>query len=231
MKINILLCDTFEERLPDFLHSYEETFINLFDSVRQGLNYQVFNVCRGELPTTLHPEELYLISGSRAGAYEDFPWIKTLMGFIREAHKKEMKMAGICFGHQVIAQALGGRVERSEKEWRTGIHTAKIVLPQALKYFPNGTMNLHYNHNDQVMELPAEATLFATSKFCPNEGFIIGSHILTFQGHPEYTSEYNRHCILHNNPDEPEYIKITALESLNRMTAQRKEAAQWMLSL
>lgn len=231
MMINILLCDKFEGRLPGFLNTYQETFFHMFDSVRPGLEYKVFSVQDGELPLSLSSDDLYLISGSRAGAYEDLTWIKELILFIQKAHKAKRKMIGVCFGHQVIAQALGGKVVNPQKGWRTGIHTSRIILPEALEYFPDGTMNLHYNHNDQVTELPKEADAFATSDFCPYEGFIIGKHILTFQGHPEYTPEYNRHCILHNNPNEPEDIKIAALHSLDTMKAQGKKAARWMLDL
>ena len=67
----------------------------------------------------------YLITGSPAGVYDDLPWIEPLQQFIREADGA--KMIGICFGHQVMAEALGGHVEKSDKGWGAGLHHYTVV--------------------------------------------------------------------------------------------------------
>lgn len=231
MKINILLCDTFPGLLPSYIESYESMFFQLFDSVREDVTYQVYNVKSLNFPLEISKDEIYLITGSNSGAYEDAGWIKELTSFVRKLHSKEAKLTGICFGHQLIAKALGGKVVKSEKGWGTGIRTSRIVSPKALSYFPAGEMSLHYNHHDQVEKLPEEAELFAASQFCPNEGFMVGDHIITFQGHPEYTSDYNRHLILNHAQDEPENVKAAALESINSKVAQGNLAARWILDL
>lgn len=231
MKLNILLCDAFTGVLPSFIESYQSMFYTLFDSVSKDMEYQVYDVQKGEIPKEIRTDELYLIPGSRAGAYEDTLWIMELINFIRKAHEVRAKLIGVCFGHQVIAQALGGVVEKSDKGWGTGIRTSQIVLPEAKKFFPDGFMNMHYNHHDQVMELPKEATLFASSDFCLNEGFIVGNHILTFQGHPEYTKDYGRHVIQYRAEDEPQAVKEKALKSIETLSAMGENAARWMISL
>ena len=231
MKLNILLCDTFPGLLPSYIESYASMFFNLFGSVRPDMEYKIYNIQEGEIPEEIHTDELYLIPGSRAGAYEEIEWVKNLLNFIRKAHASQAKMIGICFGHQAIAQALGGQVEKSDKGWGTGIRSSKIILPEALNYFPDEIMSMHYNHHDQVVTLPKEATLFASSEFCPNDGFVVGKHILTFQGHPEYTPEYNRYVILSRGQNEPQEIKDKAMQSIESLTAMGQEAARWMTDL
>jgi GMP synthase-like glutamine amidotransferase len=189
-------------------------FQRLFNSVESSIQYEVFDVQHNIYPETLNDKELYLIPGSTASAYDNVPWINRLKEFIQILHHKKMKTVGVCFGHQIIAQALGGKVVRALQGWGIGIRSSIIVAPKAEKYFPQKEMRLHYNHHDQVIELPSHATRFATSDFCINEGFFIEDHILTFQGHPEYTYEYNEYILLHHASDEPEEVKTKALRSL-----------------
>ncbi len=229
MKINILVCDWFEDILPDFLPTFPTLFYNLFNAVEPQTEYQLFDVQKEEFPTELQKNELYLITGSRAGAYENESWIKELLNFIRKAHHNQVRIAGICFGHQAIAEALGGKVEPSPKGWGTGIRVSKVIHPKAFEYFPDKEMRLCYNHNDQVVTLPPEAELIATSDFCENEAFIIGDHILSFQGHPEYNIKYAQYLL--NTADEKEKRTIQKAEkSLIQYTAQGLEVARWMMT-
>jgi GMP synthase-like glutamine amidotransferase len=230
MKVNILLCDTFDGQLPDEIPGYIFLFRQLFGKIDNAVCYEIFDVRQGIYPAALHSDELYLIPGSSAGAYDESPWIKSLIEFIREMYDANVKISGVCFGHQIIAQALGGRVERAKQGWGTGVRTSGIIDPKALKFFPEGQMNLLYNHHDQVVALPPRARCFARSEFCPVEGFYIDDRILTFQGHPEYTPEYNRYQLLNHSAGEPEEVKATALASLNRKV-DSLAAAKWMLSI
>jgi GMP synthase-like glutamine amidotransferase len=229
MKINILLCDTFNDMLPVEIPSYVFLFRRLFGALDETIHYEIFDIQQGIYPQSFDGNELYLISGSRASACDNTPWIKSLIEFIRETYAKNAKMAGICFGHQVIAQALGGKVEPAKQGWGAGVRTSEIIDTQALKFFPAQQMNLHYNHHDQVVELPPRATCFAQSAFCHIEGFYIDNNVLTFQGHPEYTSEYNRYLLLNHSSGETEELKTKALASLNR-TTDSLAAAKWIKS-
>ncbi|MCD8260173.1 MAG: type 1 glutamine amidotransferase [Bacteroides sp.] len=231
MKINILLCDTFPGLLPSYIPDYPSMFTTLFDKVASNLSYSIYKIYEEEFPQTLCRDQLYLITGSNSGVYEPKTWILSLLEFIRKAHSEKVPLTGICFGHQAIAQALGGEVRRSEKGWGTGIRTAQFIHPQTSKWFPSGSMNLHYNHHDQVIRLPHEATLFATSPFCSYEGFMIGNHILTFQGHPEYTDTYNIHLLMNHSEDEPETVRRAALQSIEEKEHNGIIAARWILTL
>lgn len=231
MIVNILLCDTFSGMMPPSIPSYVSMFMRLFDSVRSGVEYRVFRAMDGELPDINTLSGLCLIGGCGKAAYDSDEWIKRLLDWIVKADRAQVKLAGICFGHQAIAQALGGRVERSPKGWGTGIRESRVVDESAMKYFPEGRMRLFYNHHDQVVELPDGAVLVATSDFCQIESFRIGNHILTFQGHPEYVPEYALNLIENFADDEPVAVKQNALHSIGTMEDDGKTVAHWLLDL
>lgn len=231
MKVNILLCDTFPGLLPDFIPSYASMFTTLFDSVADDVTYQICRAMDGELPAPEGNGEIYLITGCNQSAYDNTPWIKALLRWISDARRTGAKVVGICFGHQCIAQALGGYVARAPQGWGFGIRECDIVDESAKRFFPDGKMRLMYNHHDQVTVLPPDATLIATSDFCRVECFRIGDKILAFQGHPEYVPEYERHLLANFADDEPYEVKKKALESLDTMNHDGQTVARWILSL
>ncbi|MDO4165191.1 MAG: hypothetical protein Q4D56_12530 [Bacteroides sp.] len=230
MKVNILLCDTFPGLLPVYIPSYVSMFTRMFDALSDDMEYQVYRAMDGELPDELAKgDEMYLITGCNLSAYDDIDWIKQLLAWVVKANEAQVKLVGICFGHQLIAQALGGRVERATQGWGTGIRELSVVDDEARIYFPEGKMRLLYNHHDQVVALPKDAELVATSDFCPVESFRIGRHILTFQGHPEYIPQYAVHLLENFADDEPLQVRQAALDSIRSMKHQGLQVAQWIL--
>ena len=194
MRLGILETDTLEPGIKEKYGSYAEMFQSLFLAVDDQLEFTVYPVIETTYPENMDECDAYLITGSKSSAYDNEPWIKQLRDYIVALHKHRRKLIGICFGHQIIALALGGLTEKSEKGWAVGSSISNIekakpwmgdVMTNAKKQFA-----LLVSHQDQVTRLPVQAELIASNTFCTNASFQIANHILTFQGHPEFSADY-----------------------------------------
>lgn len=134
-----------------------------------------------------------VISGSPSSAYDDEPWIHRLMGMIRGWADQRTPMLGICFGHQILAEALGGRVEKNPKGWEAGTLEHSLnddgVKDAVFKGVPRNFL-AHQSHQDIVVELPPGARTLASSPACDCQAMAIGENIRSVQFHPEYTPEH-----------------------------------------
>ena len=123
------------------------------------------------------------------------------------------------------------RVERFPGGWGVGIREMEVLSEDLLPWFPDRKMRLIVNHHDQVTRLPEDAVPLATSDFCRYEGFRIGRHILTFQGHPEFTVDYEQHLILNHAENEDDAVKQRALETLETMQPQGDVVAEFLMGM
>ena len=179
MKIGILLTG----HAPAELHAELGDYDTLFPSLLAGQNFTfaAYDVVNMQFPASVHECDGWLLTGSRHGAYEDHPFIAPLETFIRDCYAADVPMVGVCFGHQIIAQALGGKVEKFKGGWSVGRKT----------YDFNGeTLALNAWHQDQVVERPAEATVCASNDFCENAALVYGRKAFTVQAHPEFDSRF-----------------------------------------
>jgi GMP synthase (glutamine-hydrolysing) len=190
MKIGILETGLINEKLIDRYDPYPVMFAALLDRAQQDLQYQTYSVIRREMPASIHDCEGWLITGSRHGVYESLDWMLKLQVFIRELERASVPLVGICFGHQIIAQALGGEVVKSDKGWSVGLHSYQIDVAQAWMGDAPEQVGIYTFHQDQVVEKPPAAKVFSSSDFCPYAGLGYGDSIITIQAHPEFEEGY-----------------------------------------
>lgn len=188
MKIGLLQCDHVAERFQPIAGDYAEMFDVLFG---QDFNLIPYDVCNGVWPVSLNDCDAYLCTGSRWSVYDDVAWIHELKTFVRQVHITSKPFIGICFGHQMMAEALGGKVEKSEYGWGVGIRNLEITQAEAWMQPPQPTLKLHYMHQDQVTRLPENSVVLGRSEHCPVGAFRIGDTMLGIQAHPEFTNEYS----------------------------------------
>jgi GMP synthase-like glutamine amidotransferase len=179
MKIGILQTGQAPDALKPDSGDYPEMFQRILAGY--GLTFQNWHVENMEFPAGVHDAEGWLITGSRHGAYEDHPFIKPLEQFIRDAHAAGVPMVGICFGHQIMAQAMGGKVERFAGGWSVG--------PTAYD-FGGETITLNAWHRDQVVEVPPGATVLAQNGACQVAALGYDDTMFSLQAHPEYPSDF-----------------------------------------
>lgn len=152
--------------------------------------FRTYAVLDGEWPASPADADLWVITGSRFGVYEDHPWIPPLETFIRACHAEGAKMFGICFGHQIIAQAMGGTVRKSGQGWGVGVHVYAVEDWPGPEETRPGDLRIQAYHQDQVVAAPPSARRLATSAFCPNAGLWYPGFAISVQGHPEFPVDY-----------------------------------------
>ncbi len=158
-------------------------------------DYVVYPVIDDVLPASVDEADGWLVTGSRFGVYDPEPWIRRLEAFLRAVVAARVPLVGICFGHQVLASALGARVEKAEAGWGVGPHDYAIVERPAWLTGTGDRFTLNAMHQDQVLSLPPGATLLARSDFCPYAALAYDDHAISLQAHPEFDNAYERALI------------------------------------
>lgn len=189
MKIGILQTGHAPDELLPTNGDYDRLFQRLLDG--NGFEFTTYNVVDMEFPASITDCDGWLITGSKHGAYEDHPFIPPLEAFIRDVYAADIPLVGICFGHQIIAQALGGTVEKFTGGWAVGHQT----------YDWNGErIALNAWHQDQVIAIPKDAQVIASNDFCAAAALVYGKRAFTTQPHPEFDTDFIAGLAQHRGP-------------------------------
>ena len=175
MRIGILQAGHTPDPLQPVHGDYDVMFERLLAG--HGFDFASWDIERMAFPDGPEICDGWLVTGSRHGVYEDHAFIPPLEDFLRACFEVDRPVVGICFGHQIVAQALGGRVEKYADGWSVGRQVYEA---------PDGSLSLNAWHQDQVVEAPDGATALASSDFCRNAILSYGRRAWTIQPHPEF---------------------------------------------
>jgi len=215
LQIGLIQCGHVHPDLVPTLGDYPELFTDLL--APEGLELTAFDVDHGEFPTDLAAFDGWVVSGSANSAYEDLPWIHQTEDLLRHLVADEAPMVAVCFGHQLLAQALGGRVAKSPDGWGAGLHRYQFVgdpLPW-MDPAPDGGVRIIASHQDQVVELPEGAEVIARTDHCPIAAYTLGPSVFAIQPHPEFTTAVSRGLVERRRDRIGEAASDAALASLD----------------
>ncbi|WP_424990681.1 type 1 glutamine amidotransferase [Fluviibacterium sp. S390] len=205
MKIGILQTGRTPEELRARHGDYDDLFKRLLDG--RGFEFVTYPVLDGVFPDAVTDADGWLITGSKFGTYEGHDWIPPLEDFLRRAFAAGVPIVGVCFGHQILAQALGGKVEKFAGGWSVG--------PTEYAGAAGTTDCVMAWHQDQVTELPEGAEVIGSSDFCANAMLAYGNKALTVQPHPEFTAEFLTDLMAARRSVLPEHIAEAAMARVN----------------
>lgn len=221
LKIGILRADDVVPHLAEKYGEYPAMFQQLLSSVNDDqqvdLEFANYAVNAGVYPAEIDEVDAYILTGSKSSVYEDVPWIVQLAEFVRTLHSCKKKLVGVCFGHQMVAQALGGETSLSTAGWSLGV---KNTIPIGSNRLGTEPFNLIYTHQDQITK-PVEGTVvLASTDTCPIAATSLGEHILTFQGHPEFYPDYTSELYEFRRNNYPPETYQKAMDSFQQSVDQ-----------
>lgn len=189
MTICILDNDQLDPALVPRWHSYGAMTARLLRESGWTGDIDIHSTREGPYPADMGRYEAVLLTGSRADAFGDEPWVLRLREQVAQLLAQGQRLVGICFGHQLIAHVLGAPVARAPQGWGQGRMVYDWLGPQGVADV-QGRLALLASHQDQVLALPAGATLLARSTHCPVAAYALGSQVLCVQPHPEFDADY-----------------------------------------
>ena len=227
MKIGLLKCDFVTSEFRDIDGGIPEMFTHLLGQTGLDAEMKIYRAWEGELPAATDECDAWLTSGARTSVFEEEDWIQNFQEFIVALHADKRKTVGICFGHQMIAQALGGEVRRSERGWGIGVQEVAITTSEPWMQPPLTGVRMLFTHQDQVEQLPPGARLLGGTAHCPHAMFALGDHMLAMQPHPEYSRRYLRALIESREAIIEPLTFQTGLASLEQ-PPHREEPVAWL---
>jgi len=187
IKACLLVCDHVQENFAHQHGSYPDMFRRLFPK----LQLDPFFVCDGVFPDA-RDFDVFICTGSKFSVYDPEEWIYGLSSLIVDVEAFGRKFIGICFGHQMIGHALGGKVAPARTGWNIGVHDFRVISEKDWMVPFAESISVPMLCQDQVVQLPPYAEVIAESIYCPFGVIQVGRNILGIQGHPEFTKSYNK---------------------------------------
>ena len=225
MKIAILETGAPPGRLRNVFGTYPAM---LRDMLAGAGDFTTFDVQNGDYPADPTAFAAQLITGSPAGVYDDLPWIAPLLGYLVAA-KGKTKLAGVCFGHQAMAQAFGGQVIKSPKGYGLGRHSYRVEHRTPWMAQGGEVVSVAVSHQDQVVALPPGTTVLAGSEFTPFGALDYGDGAVSFQQHPEFDTPFAKALVeFRRGRPLTEAQVATAMDSFETAPDDRAVMTGWI---
>ena len=227
LQIGLIQCGHLHPDLVEAHGDYPELFARLLGP--HGIELTTFDVDHGHLPTDLTGFDGWVVSGSASSAYDHLPWIDATENVLRALIAQQIPVVAVCFGHQLLAQAMGGRVAKAADGWGVGVHAYELIgeAPAWMEPTAPGSVELIASHQDQVVELPEGAVLLARTDHCPVAAYTLGPTALAIQPHPEFDAAVSRGLVELRREVIGAAEADAALGSLDQ-TLDRDLVATWM---
>jgi GMP synthase-like glutamine amidotransferase len=224
--IGIIVCDHFPpETSAAAGGEIPDLYRRLLSGTGDSLTFREYDAANGELPTNLDECDGWILTGSRADAHGDDPWVADLLEWIRTAIATRERIVGVCFGHQAIAQALGGTVERAAT-WKVGPHTLTL---DATIWFAEATVELNAMHRDVVTRLPPGAVVAGRGTTAEVPAFRVADHVFCVQDHPEFSAPVTRKIIEGRRERLGEACATDGLERLQTTPTQGDVVGRYLV--
>lgn len=229
MRIALLQCDHVSPELKSRFGDYSDFFIRLFQNQAIAVTLDVFDVQQGEFPENMDDYAGFLSTGSRCSVYDDEPWIKAFQAYVRKLYQQERKFIGICFGHQMMAEALGGKCRRTPNGWGIGVKEVAIQTQPTWMKPRLDQYRLIVSHQDQIVRLPPDTTVIGSNSHCPFSMIAVGNHFLGIQAHPEFTADYAK-ALMQVRLDRIGLDVVAAAEKTLHQKTDESIIAGWMIT-
>jgi GMP synthase-like glutamine amidotransferase len=229
LTIGILLTDHVLDDLKPKHGDQDNFYSKIFGEVDTNIKLRIYDVTLNDYPADMDECDGYLITGSKLSVYDDVKWIRDLEHYIRSLNEHKKFLLGVCFGHQLIAKALGGEVRKAEIGWVTGLQS--YIFHDNFPWLRNlnQDIKLIHSHQDQITKLPDQATLVASNENVPIAMYFIDNHIMSIQGHPEFTNEYAYDVVCKRRDIIGEELFKRTEESLLNETSSYLEVTNWWI--
>lgn len=180
-----------------------EKYGDFEDRIIESLNLDakdviVWTAYKEEEKPDLQDVYAIILTGSYSMVSDREPWSVKTSTWLREIEHMGIPTLGICYGHQLLADSLGGKAGYHPKGKEFG--TVKIELTEEGKKDPLFSILPeeflgHVAHSQSVLEMPENATILAKNDFEPYQAFTMNDHIWGVQFHPEFDAQYTLACI------------------------------------